>query len=125
MTALLALVKTHPSATLQRLATLAIDQLESFPRSTKFAAESRFLSTLSSWRVKAKAASRQADDLCAQLEGELGSDEAEDWTIGFKSLFELMEGKESRVLEVTEDWREALGAWGVWVNPGGRREDLP
>jgi nuclear pore complex protein Nup85 len=75
--------------------------------------------------VKAKAATRQAEELFVQLEDDLGPDEAEDWTIGFKALFELMEGKESRVLEVTEDWREALGAWGLWVNPGGRREDLP
>ena len=125
VTALLALVKTHPSSTLQHLATIAIDQLESFPRSTKFAAESRFLSTLSSWSVKAKAASRRADELLGQLERELGPDQAEDWAMGFKGLFELMEGKEARVLEVTEDWREALGAWGVWVNPAGRREDLP
>lgn len=123
--ALLALVKTHPSATLQQLATLAINQLESYPRSTQFAAESRFLSTLSPWRAKAKAASRQADQLSAQLEEQLGADEAEDWVSGFKCLFDLMEGKESRVLDVTEDWREALGAWGIWVNPGGRREDLP
>ena len=125
MTALLALVQTHPSPTLQQLASLAIAQLDSFPRSTKFAAEARFLSTLASWRAKAKAATRQVEELFAQLEGELGADEAEDWAVGFRGLFELMEGREGRVLEVTEDWREALGAWGVWINPGGRREDLP
>lgn len=48
-----------------------------------------------------------------------------EWEAGFRCLFELISGRESRILEASEDWREALGAWGVWVNPGGRREDLP
>lgn len=44
---------------------------------------------------------------------------------GFRCLMELMGGVEARVLDASEDWREALGAWGVWVNPGGRRAGVP
>lgn len=52
-------------------------------------------------------------------------DERFDWEAGFRCLFELMEGNEKRILEASEDWREALGAWGIWVNAGGRRSELP
>lgn len=125
VTALLTLVKAHPAPVLQSLATLTITLIESFPRSTAFASESRFLSTLSSWRARAKVAQREAEELFAQAEEELGDDEAEEWTTGFRGLLEILNGEQGRVLEATDDWREALGAWGVWVNPGGRREDLP
>lgn len=57
--------------------------------------------------------------------GEDNEDERFDWEAGFRCLFELLTGDEKRVLEASEDWREALGAWGVWVNAGGRREDIP
>ncbi len=36
-----------------------------------------------------------------------------------------MEGKAERVLEEAADWREAVGAWGVLVDLGMRRDDLP
>lgn len=59
------------------------------------------------------------------LGGRGQEEERAEWESGFRCLMELMEGREKRVLEVSEDWREALGAWGVWVNAGGRREGLP
>lgn len=37
----------------------------------------------------------------------------------------MMEGKPERILEEAADWREALGAWGVLVDVGMRRDDLP
>lgn len=54
------------------------------------------------------------------------SDETEEYEAAqLLSLFALADGGEDSVLEASEDWREALGAWGVWVNAGGRREGLP
>lgn len=38
---------------------------------------------------------------------------------------EVLEGKEQRVLEESADWEEALGAWGIWVRPSLKRDDLP
>lgn len=70
-------------------------------------------------------APRLRDELTSFAGGEDREVERMDWETGFRCLLELMEGKEKRVLEASEDWREALGAWGVWVNAGGRREDLP
>lgn len=40
-------------------------------------------------------------------------------------MVELMEGKAERVLEESSDWREALGAWGIMVDVGLKRDDLP
>lgn len=55
----------------------------------------------------------------------LEEDGWEEWEECFRGVIEIMEGKEARVLAEAADWREALGAWGVLVNPGLRRDDLP
>ena len=47
------------------------------------------------------------------------------WNDDFRVVAELMEGKAERVLEEANDWREAVGAWGVLVDVGSRRDDLP
>lgn len=102
-----------------------------------------------SWKAEAKKAERTAEELYAQGEEDevlgrvfpsplpraladpdfkrTGADEdlRLDFETSFRTLLDLLNGSESRVLEVSEDWREALGAWGVWVNPGGRREGIP
>ena len=49
-------------------------------------------------------------------------DEAEE---DLRVVIELMEGKAERVLEQAADWREAVGAWGILVDVGMRRDDLP
>lgn len=146
--ALLSLVASHPSPVVQSLAALPLDLLRTFPRSTAFKDEREFLLRLRDWRVQARSATLEAEalfgeaksdpeigqlmraelygeELTAVAGGEDGEEERLDWENGFRGLLELMEGKEKRVLDESEDWREALGAWGVWVNAGGRREDLP
>jgi len=47
------------------------------------------------------------------------------WESDFRTVVDLMEGKAERVLEEAADWREAVGAWGVLVDLGMRRDDLP
>jgi nuclear pore complex protein Nup85 len=47
------------------------------------------------------------------------------WEEDFRAVIELMEGKRERVMEESADWREALGAWGILVDVGMRRDSLP
>lgn len=109
----------HSSPIISSLATLAVQILESFPRSTGFRDERAFLSALREWKSKAHRAGQRAEELYPDIESD------EDWEDGFRGIFELCAGKEGRILEVSEDWKEALAAWGIWVNPTGKREDLP
>lgn len=46
------------------------------------------------------------------------------WGSDFSTVIELMEGKKDKVLEESADWREAVGAWGILVDVGLRRDDL-
>ncbi|ORY69411.1 Nup85 nucleoporin-domain-containing protein [Leucosporidium creatinivorum] len=123
------LASSHPSPILRDLATLATDLLNTFPRSTAFRTEAEFLHKLRIWKAEANKSEKRAEELFAAAEEDevLGADDdlRLDFETSFRCLFELLNGSESRVLEVAEDWREALGAWGVWVNPGGRREGVP
>lgn len=131
--ALLQLIQTHKSPFLQSLVKLPISLLESFPRSTQFTSESLFLSSVTKWKQSLKRTIVEIENLFSsnafETDSNLGGDKNEeerlDWEAGFRCLIELIEGREKRILEASEDWREALGAWGIWVNPGGRREGLP
>lgn len=40
-------------------------------------------------------------------------------------LIELMEGNKEKVLEQSETWREALGAWGLLVQVDMSRDEVP
>ncbi len=51
--------------------------------------------------------------------------EWKEWNEEFRVVIEVMEGKSDRILEEANDWREAVGAWGVLVDVGLRRDDLP
>ncbi|KAH8929346.1 Nucleoporin, Nup85-like protein [Atractiella rhizophila] len=48
-----------------------------------------------------------------------------EWYPRFEELADLLLGKESAVLERASDWRDALGAIGVLVRKGMRRDDVP
>lgn len=47
------------------------------------------------------------------------------WESDFRTVVDLMEGKAETLLEQAADWREAMGAWGLLVDVGIRRDDLP
>ncbi|KAL8279181.1 hypothetical protein RQP46_008437 [Phenoliferia psychrophenolica] len=116
---LLTLLSTsHSSPTLRRLAEIPVRLIDSFPRSTAFKTEREFLVKSREWRRDAQDAQTEF----AELAQEPGQDEDED---GLRGLLKILVGEEGAVLEHSEDWREAVAAWGVWVNSGLRRDDLP
>lgn len=79
--------------------------------------------------MRAQKASLRAEEMYDEAERDpvIGDDEEKraEWEAGFRGIFELCEGKEKRILEVSEDWKEALAAWLIWVNVRARRKDLP
>ncbi|GAA5853785.1 hypothetical protein JCM8547_007448 [Rhodosporidiobolus lusitaniae] len=131
--ALLTVIFTsHPSPYLKSLSSTFANLLETFPRSPSFRTEAAFLSALRNWKSTLASSSRTIESLFSSassdpiLGGSDSADERSEWESGFKALLDLLSGRESRILEIAEDWREAMAAWGLWVNPGGlRREDLP
>jgi nuclear pore complex protein Nup85 len=58
-----------------------------------------------------------------------GLDELEDERLEleaqFRCLLEVMAGVQERVFEACDDWREALGAWGILIQPALKRDDVP
>ncbi|KAK4050234.1 hypothetical protein OIV83_003555 [Microbotryomycetes sp. JL201] len=130
-TALLQVMTTHPSPTIQTATNMAVELLKSLPRSTEYRQESQFLRKSTTWRASAASTLKKFNSLFTRadsdsvLGGPDNEDERLDWEAGLRCLFELLAGIESRILEASEDWREALAAWTVWVNPGVRRSDLP
>ncbi|KAM0752697.1 Nucleoporin, Nup85-like protein [Meredithblackwellia eburnea MCA 4105] len=116
-TTLLTLLTTsHPSPEVQSLSKIPLGLISTFPRSTNFQTERDFLSTVRDWKRSAQISWREFED---QGEG-VEEVEVEDLSI----LMKLVLGEEEIVLERSEEWREAVAAWGVWVNPGLRRDGL-
>ncbi|GAA5821729.1 hypothetical protein JCM11251_000992 [Rhodosporidiobolus azoricus] len=127
--ALLSLLSsTHPSPFLQKTAKYLTDLVATYPRSTNFRTEPAFLSALRAWKSNLSASTRSLQALFSSSASDpvLDADEKSEWTAFLSTLLSLLSGSSSHILDLSEDWREALAAWGLWVNPGSfRREDLP
>lgn len=52
-------------------------------------------------------------------------DERLEFEAQFRCLLEVMAGVQERVFEACDDWKEALGAWGVLIQPALKRDDVP
>lgn len=119
-------LSNHPRPQVSRLANLLATHLSRFPRShdtTSYPLDHQFLTAHKQWSARFK-----AEWISALGTGASGRSDAnmkgKDWEAELKSVAELMEGKAEKVLDEASDWREALGAWGVLVDPGLRRDDL-
>lgn len=130
-------LQSHPHAPISKLALLLSTHLSLFPRSHNTASyplDHQFLTAHKTWlgRFRAELAAFVGGKPRGKwfetgVTGESGGGRGE-WTIwedDFRAVIELMEGRVERVLEESADWREALGAWGVLVDVGLRRDDLP
>ncbi|PWN91098.1 hypothetical protein FA10DRAFT_299740 [Acaromyces ingoldii] len=136
------LASSHPSHALRGVASRVAKLLASLPRSTSFALEHDFLAAHRRWlgQVRALLAglegdmddmerelgqSRGADDEDGDGDGDDVEDERLELEAQFRCLVELMAGVRDRVFEACENWTEALGAWGVLVQPALKRDDVP
>lgn len=118
-------LEQHPHPPIQKLAKTLASHLTVFPRSSdvkQYPVDHQFLTAHRHWvtRLNAELAT------LGKKGNWLGKGEDwSDWEDNFRIVVELMQGDEERVLEEANDWKEALGAWGVLVDVGLRRDDLP
>ncbi|GMK54991.1 hypothetical protein CspeluHIS016_0200470 [Cutaneotrichosporon spelunceum] len=122
-------LSNHPHPPITKLAAVVSQYASSFPRSENFTEDHAFLTEHQKWLVGFRS---DVDTVTGgrSRSNWLGTDQSGDlewsgWEESFKSLVELMEGKADRVLAEGNDWREAIGAWGMLVDVGLRRDDLP
>lgn len=126
-------LESHPHPPIAKLGAILAKRVAQFPRSTNindYPLDHQFISAHKQWLAQFRA------DIVT-FEGGRGrghwfddddsSDRSEwaSWENDFRSVTELLEGRADRLFEEAADWREAIGAWGVLVDVGLRRDDLP
>lgn len=131
------LATSHPSKTLRMISKRVCELLSSMPRSTGFSLEHDFISAHRRWVGQVRSLLNKLEQDMDEMEAELGQssdrtkshedieDERLEFEAQFRCLLELMIGVKERVFEACDDWREALGAWGVLVQPALKRDDVP
>ncbi|CAD6891279.1 unnamed protein product [Tilletia laevis] len=121
----------HPIV--QQLASETAQLISTIPRSPAFNDARKFLIKRHEWteRVKVLQSSLQAEfdefeaDRARDGNETDGDDERLDLEVGFMILLGTLAGDSERILEASESWQEALGAWGLLVQPSLTREDVP
>lgn len=124
----LAELSKHPSPLLARIGTLLAKHIPLLPRSTNVQAyplDHQFITAYQQWLTRFQTELAGAVGGRAKGNWFKGEDVGEGTEEEVRLVVELMEGNEETVLAQAADWREALGAWGVLVDVGLRRDDLP
>ncbi|KAJ7623243.1 Nup85 nucleoporin-domain-containing protein [Roridomyces roridus] len=115
----------HPSEDLQQLAETMVSLVETQPRLQNFAAERDFAYASRRWKDKVKAVRVEMD----QVPEDDRFDDFDNWWDRLSDMVGVLEGRGEIVQRVCEelgaDWKEVCAAWGIFVDPRLRREDLP
>ncbi|KAF7308801.1 Nuclear pore complex protein Nup85 [Mycena kentingensis (nom. inval.)] len=115
----------HPSEDLQQLAEKMASIISSQPRLQNFNAEKDFASASRRWKDKVKAIRIEMD----QVPEPERSDDFDDWWDRLSDIVGVLEGRgeivERVCAELGADWKEVCAAWGVFVEPRLRRQELP
>ncbi|KAI0343020.1 hypothetical protein BDW22DRAFT_1329132 [Trametopsis cervina] len=115
----------HPSEHLQRLSEHLVPLLTNHPRLHQFNSERDFAIASRRWKDKVKTLRIELDYV-----PEDGRDDGFDnWWDRFSDLVSILEGR-AEVLkklctDLGADWKEVCVAWGIFVDPRLRRQDLP
>ncbi|KAJ7066584.1 nucleoporin Nup85-like protein [Mycena amicta] len=115
----------HPSLDLRQLADKAASIISSQPRLQNFAAEKDFASASRRWKDKVKGIRVEME----QIPEADRFDEFENWWDRLSDIVGVLEGRgeivERVCAELGADWKEVCAAWGVFVEPRLRRQELP
>ena len=125
MTFFLGTLSAHPSKNLRRLSQTLIPLLNTQPKLQVYEAEREFAYASHRWKEKVKALRLELDGV-PELDRR---DDYEDWWDRFSDIVGILEGRGEMIQKVCEelgaDWKEVCVAWGVFVDPRLRRQDLP
>ncbi|KAL4250471.1 Nuclear pore complex protein Nup85 [Abortiporus biennis] len=115
----------HPSHHLPRLSQQLIPLLTNHPRLQQFHTERDFAIASRRWRDKVKVLRIELD----RVPEDVRDDGFDNWWDRFSDLVGILEGREEVVKrlckELGADWKEVAVAWGVFIDPRLRRQDLP
>ncbi|KAF6753070.1 Nup85 nucleoporin-domain-containing protein [Ephemerocybe angulata] len=114
----------HPSEDLFHLTETMIPLIESQPRLQNFHTERDFTQSYRRWKDRVKALRIDLD----RVPEERRSDDFENWWERMSDIVGILEGRSDVVKRVCEelggDWKEVCVAWGIFVDPRLRRQDL-
>ncbi|KAF7370621.1 Nuclear pore complex protein Nup85 [Mycena sanguinolenta] len=115
----------HPSEDLQHFAETMTSIVSSQPRLQNFAAERDFAYASRRWKDKVKSLRVDMD----QVPEPDRLDSFDNWWDRLSDIVGILEGRGEVVqrvcVELGADWKEVCAAWGVFVDPRLRRQDLP
>ncbi|KAJ6518778.1 Nup85 nucleoporin-domain-containing protein [Mycena sanguinolenta] len=119
------MLSEHPSEDLQHLAETMASIVSSQPRLQNFAAERDFAYSSRRWKDRVKSLRVDMD----QVPEPDRFDDFDNWWDRLSDIVGILEGRGEVVQRVCKelgaDWKEVSAAWGVFVDPRLRRQDLP
>ncbi|KAI0083750.1 Nup85 nucleoporin-domain-containing protein [Irpex rosettiformis] len=115
----------HPSENLRRMSEHLAPLLKNHPRLHQFNSERDFAISSRRWKEKVKTLRLELDHI---PDGDR-DDGFDDWWDHFSDIVSILEGREEVLkrlcVDFGSDWKEVCVAWGIFVDPRLRRQDLP
>lgn len=121
------LSSSHPSPYLQSLSDSLIPILEDQPRLYQFQTEREFTRARRRWEGQVKTLRVELHHV--PEDEATRSDGSHNWWNGLSNIVAILEGREEVLMKVIGElgggWKEVCAAWGVFVDPRLRRQELP
>lgn len=118
-------LENHPSENLQRIGRRLVDLLDKHPRQKHFGTEDEFSKHSRRWRERIKSLRIEID----RVPEDDRNDKYENWWDNVSDIVGVMEGREEILQRVCTSlggtWKDIVCAYGVWINVGLRRSELP
>ena len=119
------LSSSHPSPYLQSLSQSLIPILEGQPHLSQFQTEREFALAHRRWNNRVKELRVELP----QVPEESRFDGFDNWWNRLSDIVAILEGREEVLMRVIPElgggWKEVCAAWGVFVDPRLRRQELP
>ncbi|KAF9444472.1 hypothetical protein P691DRAFT_677501 [Macrolepiota fuliginosa MF-IS2] len=121
----------HPSLALREMTKLLIPLITDQPRLQNFSSEREFAYAARRWRDKVKALRIEINKIPERERTvDVGETGEENWWARLSDIVGVLEGRFDVVRTIVEeefggDWKEAVVAWGMFVEGRTRRQDLP
>jgi nuclear pore complex protein Nup85 len=120
----LSVLSGHPSEEIQHLTETLISLIQSQPRLDNFSSEKEFALSTRRWKDKVQALRIGLD----RVPESKRFDGFENWWERLSDIVGVLEGRGDVLKRVCEeqggDWKEVCVAWGIFVDPRMRRDDL-